>query len=539
MLSFRLRLPDLTQPWSWDHNRWTSGESWVEPFVNPVLECGLVHDAAMIRVAVIGRERSMERAGTIPALTPDPMPVDPAHYDALIGAMSHWPGESLTIEMQRGRDASSQVRITAGPYGTMPVYLATAAQVLEGSWSLPDLRHHASADRLLDRAVARALTRRHRYSTDTLWDGVHRLTERATARFTASGLTISYPTPALHVAQPRTPRPGVDLVAAFDTLLTTAVARLAVSAPPGQIGVELSGGADSTNVALAVTALREDQVSSYGLLVDGDTGQQRRRIEVARVLGLHDMAISSHRYPPFAQGGPRTLPHDPTGDYYVEAFEAARAAGAASGMRVVFTGIGGDELMALRPAERQGLVRTSGPPDPPSWLGPRAARALSEVEANVAPASLVHPPSLMAFAARNPLFLQWGMWPVSPLADPLIVRFGESLPVGWRRGKTLLRDRLRRAGLSDEVADPAQPETFAGLMQAGLRRCGLPLLAGMAADSLLVDAGYVDRAALAAAYEQARSAAVVPSLLYDVIALEVGLRSLLQHDVPLSRRTPG
>lgn len=121
---------------------------------------------------------------------------------------------------------------------------------------------------------------------------------------------------------------------------------------------------------------------------------------------------------------------------------------------------------------------------------------------------------------------------MSPLADPLIVRFGESLPVGWRGGKTLLRQRLRRAGLSDEVAEPAQPETFTGLMQAGLCHYGLPLLADMTAGSLLVDAGYVDRAALAAAYEHARSAAAVPSLLYDTIALEVGLRSLLPPSIP-------
>ncbi|MGH8901029.1 MAG: asparagine synthase-related protein, partial [Egibacteraceae bacterium] len=341
------------------------------------------------------------------------------------------------------------------------------------------------------------------------------------------GLAISYPPPALHVAQPRTPRPGVDLVAAFDALLTATVARRAVSAPPGQVGVELSGGADSTNVALAVIAIRGDRVSSYGLLVRGDTGQQRRRVEIVRALGLHDVPIASVEYPPFAPDGPRALPHDPTGSYYLEAFEAARQTGSNAGMRVVFTGVGGDELMALRLVEREAGASTADEPELPSWLGPRAVSALGEVEEQVAPASPVHPPSLMAFAARNPPFLRWGMWPVSPLADPLVVRFGESLPVAWRRGKTLLRKRLRRAGLAEETADPPQPETFTGLMQAGLGRYGLPLLAGLVADSLLVDAGYVNRTALATACDQARSAAVIPSLLYDTIALEVGLRSLI------------
>jgi hypothetical protein len=91
---------------------------------------------------------------------------------------------------------------------------------------------------LLDRALARALTRQHRYSADTLRGGIYRLTERATATFTSSGLRINYPPSALHVAQPRVPRPGVDLVAAFDDLVTSTVARLAVSSPAGQVGVD-------------------------------------------------------------------------------------------------------------------------------------------------------------------------------------------------------------------------------------------------------------------------------------------------------------
>jgi hypothetical protein len=255
-------------------------------------------------------------------------------------------------------------------------------------------------------------------------------------------------------------------------------------------------------------------------------------LRFVRALGLHDVAIPLDEYPPFAPSGPRALPHDPTGDYYLEAFEAAREKGANVGMRVVFTGIGGDELMALRIAERseqQACACAAGElPEVPSWLGERTINALAEVEDNVAPASPVHPPSLMAFAARNPGFLRWGMWPVSPLADPLVIRFGESLPVAWRRGKTLLRDRLRQAGLSNTVVDPPQPETFAPLMQAGLRRYGLSLLADTAADSLLADAGYVNPSALAVAFERSISALVIPSLLYDTIGLEVGLRSLLE-----------
>jgi hypothetical protein len=65
-------------------------------------------------------------------------------------------------------------------------------------------------------------------------------------------------------------------------------------------------------------------------------------------------------------------------------------------------------------------------------------------------------------------------------------------------------------------------------MQTGLRRYGLPVLKGMLAESLLVDLGYLDHAALAASYDHALASTHLPSALCDALSLEVGLRSLDQ-----------
>ncbi|WP_367321492.1 hypothetical protein [Streptomyces sp. HUAS ZL42] len=88
-----------------------------------------------------------------------------------------------------------EVQVSAGVFGTAPLYLVAAGEDLYGSWNLADLRPHLRPDRLNPRTVARTLTRRHRYSSDTLFDGVYRLTERATAVFTTAGLAILYPEP--------------------------------------------------------------------------------------------------------------------------------------------------------------------------------------------------------------------------------------------------------------------------------------------------------------------------------------------------------
>jgi asparagine synthase (glutamine-hydrolysing) len=181
--------------------------------------------------------------------------------------------------------------------------------------------------------------------------------------------------------------------------------------------------------------------------------------------------------------------------------------------------MGGDELMALRPSEDRSPRRQ--PPAVP-WLGSRTLAARPEIEVNTAPVSPVPLATLVALAVRNPTYLREGIWPVSPLADPALVRFAESLPVSWRAGTALLKERLRRVGLPPEVVQPRRPENFLALMHSGLRRYGLPLARDMLRGSLLIDNGYVDGGAFSRALHQAE----IPDVLYDTVALEFGIRTL-------------
>src|SRR5690606_17529696 len=144
------------------------------------------------------------------------------------------------------------------------------------------------------------------------------------ATFTPSGLSIHYPDPAEHVLEPRTLRPRVDPLAALEELLTDVI-RQAPTAT-GCVGVELSGGADSGNGALAVKAARFPEVYSFGLLVGGSTGTQQseRRQVLDEHGGFRDATSPAMQHPPFCTGGVRDLrrPHDPAGAFYQEAFDA-------------------------------------------------------------------------------------------------------------------------------------------------------------------------------------------------------------------------
>ncbi|TDD40309.1 asparagine synthase-related protein [Saccharopolyspora elongata] len=418
----------------------------------------------------------------------------------------------------------------ASAYGTAPIYLTATEQILHGSWWFPDLAPHLSANQLCDRGVDRLLSRRQPYTSATPFTGVWQLTERAHATFSSAGLRINYPEPASHVLHARDVAPGVDVVEAFECLLTESIA---TRLPHDGIGMELSGGIDSANVALSLREVHDGPIVSAGLIVDdGELGhlQQQRRTEVAARCQLQDEPIRAAAFPPLAPGGIRVSgrPHD-VGEFYREGFAALGRHFAKHGIQVGLTGVGGDELSALRPAEA-----TSQPPplEPVPWLTGRARDAAEGTD--TAPHPVLPTSVLTGSAVHNPDYLAAGLWPLSPLAAPALVRFAEQLPVRWRRSKRFLRQRLARAGLPRSVTHPDRTETFLGVMHLGLRHHGIPLARRLLRDGmLLVDNGFVNPPALAAALDEAEASDRVPGVLCDTLITEMSLRSLLGCPAPM------
>ncbi len=106
------------------------------------------------------------------------------------------------------------VQVTAVPCRTTPLYLATAGTALHESWEMGDLSSFAPfAGGLNAREVTRLLLYRPRYSTNTVFTGIHRLTERATAHF-GGALFSRHPESALH-SGPRGLAYDADVLWAF------------------------------------------------------------------------------------------------------------------------------------------------------------------------------------------------------------------------------------------------------------------------------------------------------------------------------------
>lgn len=481
--------PEHTWDWRWGHGRWISGPSWIEPFENPALESLAYTEGNRTLITV---RECLRGTPKIPA--PTTRKVGTQAYDAARDEALAWPLEHLTIEAT----GSGRFFLHAGAWGTAPVYLLTNGDVIRGSWDLTDLRTFLS-DRFIDEvSIARYLSRMHRYSYRTFFTNVLRLTERAKATFDAEGIRVYYPEPAAHV-MPRDIRPGADVIGAYETILAASMRRWRL--PWSRTAVEVSGGFDSADILVTAASMDVRDISTYGLLIGGSPGaqQERRRTELLGKGTFRDVAIRAQDWPPFCADGRRGKGYafDPGVEPYSEALDAALERVTANETSVVVTGVGGDELMSLRPWERgqrRRYAETAGSVQGKRFFTRRTYDTLnSAVGADPdVPATILTGPSLLAAASRTPVFLRNGCWPISPLCTPELMRFCEWLPVDWRRNRRLQRSRLKRAGLSHEWLYPHLQENFAHVMQIGLRHYGVPLLAAMMRDSLLAELDFVD-----------------------------------------------
>ncbi|MBS2545500.1 hypothetical protein KGQ19_01320 [Catenulispora sp. NL8] len=478
MFSFDIStVTDGSVTWSRDGDAWVGPAGWVRPFEHPALQATAVADGASLCLTVAERCEK-----------PDFVRL---HVDG------------------------STVAVEAGPLGRAPVYVRYRSNRLAGGWRLSDLMEGLSVGAVNGRELTRQLTRRHRYTADTVFDGVLRLTERARISVGASGLRVQYPEPVERPITRRALKPGIDPVAVLGELLGRHVEERPVD------GVELSGGADSALVAAEVVRASGRRMQSFGLVMPGEQGlaQANRRAGIVEGLKLADNSILAAAYPPFGAGRRCGL-HDPASSYYCEAFDALAAVAGTLGVRVMATGFGGDELMAC-PAEAQ--------PTPteevlPAWLSVKARTEARELDDDLAPSAHLCTPTLMAVASHAPGLLAAGIWPVAPFADPALTRFCQQLPEDLVVGKRLLRHRLAQY-IPKRIAHKPSPETFRPVMQIGMRRFGLRLLGDyLKRGMLLADLGFVEPSELQAAVHAASAGSTVDSRLADVLRLEHGLR---------------
>ncbi|KOX13869.1 hypothetical protein [Nocardiopsis sp. NRRL B-16309] len=529
MLRLQIHLHDLRTPALWrpapDGHGWTFGDSHLTPYAHPCLETGMT--VTEDRALLVIRERA-RGSTTWCSTSVGADHVAPGEYQTRWDQARTWPLGYVLVELTRG-----QVQLHASPWGVAPVHLAASDGTLRGSWDVLTLAPHVNPRRFDPLSVVRFLTYATHYSSATLLADVATVTERATATWTGEGVAIAYPEPAAH-ALPRTLVEDADPAAVFETILQGVIDRWEFN--PAQAVADVSGGMDSANVAMALAQLYPGRVHTGAMLLAGTMGQQQRRRRhelLANGFGPdHAMRMVDHL--PFNPQDRRRRgrPFDPQEGPYAEARDVLLTDYAEHGKRVLFTGLGGDEAMKLRTAERERFgVRAAAPlrqrDGVPAFLGPLGRELFPHRFEGAAPIGPTLWSILDCFGAFYPQHMRHGIWPINPFAAPEVVRLAESLPAEWRHRKRLLRDRLTRCGFSREVSHPVMPENFQDILDTAMRRHGTDhLLDTLDRGSLLVDDGYLDADELAHAATEFKTSGERTFDVYRPLILETGLASL-------------
>jgi asparagine synthase (glutamine-hydrolysing) len=491
VLTLRIN-PDSPQTWRWNGHAYVTDDDsgGIAPYLHAMIEQAAATDGT--RTAIVVRERVPGR----PATTPDPVHVTAAEYDEITAAARQWPVDHVLVETAPHRP----VRITAGAVRSTPLFLAHRDGVLHGSWDIADLQPFATG--ISPREATRMLIYRPRYSAETAFRGIHRLTERATATF-GGDLVITYPEPVVH-ARPRALAEDADVLGAFMTGIDTALDARPLE--PAATLAHLTGGLDSGSIGTRMARRWPRQINTATLIVIGAGREQqiRRRREMRTVVpfGPHDVCLDTRDRLMFGPEcarvqGELVSPYD---EPLYQHFTELNAQIAALGAHTVVTGLGGDEMVAVGSAESAQAAADKRQSFDLPWLGPRARAAIEYGDDDIAPPAMAGGITLLAAETVAPPLLRAGLWPVHPFAHPALVQLGDQLPFYWRELKQLQRRHLATFGLSEDACNPKERESFAELVADSLAVNGLPLLHDILLDgSPLIEAGLLDPDGLKAA----------------------------------------
>jgi hypothetical protein len=514
--------PGAPQDWAWDGTRYTApGGGVIEPYAHPMTEHAAITDGT--RTVVILRERARHR----PGLHPDPVRVAPGELDQVTALARQWPADYVLIETEQRRPA----RISAGAARTTPLYLAHSSGVLHGSWDMGRLRPFAAG--LSPKEATRMLAYHPRYSIETAFTGIWRLTERAVATFSGD-LYIRYPDPVSHAA-PRDLADGADVLSAFANAIDAALCLRPLDLVATTF--HLTGGLDSGSIATQATRHWPGTLDTATLVITGPgrEHQVRRRREILGSVpfGLHDVQVDTRERLMFGADCDRTLgglvsPYD---EPLYEHMTTLNAQIAALGARVVVSGLGGDEMVAVGSAESEQAALDKKENFDLPWLGPVGRAALPYGDDQIAPPAMAGGITLLAAECVAPPLLRAGLWPVHPFAEAPLVILGDQLPFHWRELKQLQRRHLATFGLSEDACNPRVRESFAELVEQSLIDNGLPLLHRiLGRGSPLIEAGLLDPDGLKAAVTELENGAYSEdpwSKLVEVITLDQAARAFL------------
>ncbi|WP_170973447.1 asparagine synthase-related protein [Rhizobium sp. FKY42] len=402
-------------------------------------------------------------------------------------------GEIFLLEVQHNEHGFN-LRLLSNGNGVAPVYFYQNGDLISFDWDsyrLAQTVGHKSLDfQFLCRAIVDPVyTYRTPFSniqslpprTELLWDG----SRLAVSQLEGEELNIE-----------------IDREDAGSFIIDHVAAYLSKRASPEhKLAVELSGGIDSSFVALA--AFRAWQGRGITLGIDIGFGPERgsqlhRRNKVVKAVGCQDFLIDIREYLPTFE----LSKHDLESRYllaeeYESAFARIWQIAQERGCNVITGGYGGDELFpALTTDEvRQDKLRGVTEADLSriesvyeELFTPKAWQALNDGFIGELDAGYLGKSARLAVMKRAPLLLSRGFWPVFPLFDEKLAAALLTATADERHEKSALQQAVKALLGDNDIFGLYEKETLEGASDHSLR-ANADEVVRLLANSRLIDVG--------------------------------------------------
>lgn len=541
MFQFQIHRSDLDAVVSQSTDRWCFGNSFIIPVENPALEAYCV-SAGSRRFFYI-RERDFG-VPQIPGFLHTWQFSDEAYADFKKSALA-WPMDFLAVELDPSK--KSLIQIFAGPYQHVPLFLYASPDTVYGDW-VPTRLYPFLKSAAVEPLIATSLlyTSQHAYSKLTLFKDLYRLTQRTTACFTAgSGLNLTYPEPSLHVL-PRTVKAEADVVQDFISVCQQLLKQYIPPDPNLQIGVQLSGGTDSTTVISMLNAMGVCNMQAYTYCFpedEAESDQDRDRLrEITNRFGLQHQLCRMQTDKIFENKIKRLQTNQ--GIWYIEhpyyqAHVDIAALYKAHHTPIVLGGVGGDEVTSLSqaellevPAEKKEQHSISHhvayQPHQFPYYTPRVGQLMQDCAFET-----LLSPDISAFPDFDVchLSLEQGIWEQHPFTRLEMREFIRSLPVPWRRRKRIFRETLRHLGFSKDFAYPLRQHRGSNPTETAFFKEKPALVWELFSTSRLAEQGIIDIDGLLKDYQRfidGQGSCIgdwAPRYYYQLVTLELAIRS--------------
>lgn len=376
------------------------------------------------------------------------------------------------------------------------------------------------------------------YTNETVFSHLKTLTERTT-------LALK-PTSRVSLRLPRSARPTharrhSNLASFAKVLEKTVLKRSQAVAKFAKVGVELSGGLDSSTVAGIVSTNLQNPLQCYSIefLGDGAATLRRKLLRLAERFPLKPHLIKLSNCYPLTEHAKVMRPKFYKSEIYENIIAKLAQIAKEHGVEVIFTGIGGDELFSIDQGERNNFrnkvyLGKAATKPLPTFYTKKCRQALQNLAASTRPFPLPLLPHSIhgAHLATNNISILRGVWPLAPLAEPKLVRYCRSLPKEHRYKKEFLRRYQATKNYPIEVFRPVVNENFQPIFDEAFNIRAANFLRKLLKRSILGRLGWLDKQKLVREYEEIRKGTSMldPFMFYRVVVIEIILQSLKKSD---------